>query len=258
MGRAWSPITDWELLAEATRALSARLVLDSAASQASQALRDLLFKVASLLPVLTSAGVSAGVSTVVAATEEVFMLCSEVYWTQFDAINGVHWRDVDSLDRDIFSYASYLVLALTIDAIGEADARQIRELYKVIDVSFILASDFMAIGIISIMNELDRRHTGTLIEVKKLSEALERKRTSTVRAPPVSLFFEMLTRPYLCRHVFDVAQRSAPSLEVFHDEFMARSEPLLLTECIDHWPAMTASRSWRDLMYISGGTMCLT
>ncbi len=99
-------MTDLELLAEVTRALSARLVLDSAASQASQALRDLLFKVASLLPVLTSAGVSAGVSTVVAATEEVFMLCN-------DAINGVLCRTI--------------------------------------------------IRIMSILDELDRRHTGTFV-----------------------------------------------------------------------------------------------
>ena len=41
-------------------------------------------------------------------------------------------------------------------------------------------------------------------------------------------------------------RRSCPSLECFRTEFMAQHEPLVLTDCVEHWPAVSASghRAW--------------
>ncbi|GAB0097999.1 lysine-specific demethylase 8 [Sergentomyia squamirostris] len=150
-----------------------------------------------------------------------------------------HWNEVDISERIRYSLATFLEVILTMKMEGEITKTILIECLKELDTGILLGA--------SILN----RNNQDILKIcaKEISLEISRHEeirnipmdTSVKTLPPVAV---QLKSPATVKTQIDILD--LPSIQKFHDDFFHTGRPVLLLNCLRHWPAFS---KWTNLGY---------
>uniref|UniRef100_A0A0E0LWQ1 JmjC domain-containing protein n=1 Tax=Oryza punctata TaxID=4537 RepID=A0A0E0LWQ1_ORYPU len=164
----------------------------------------------------------------------------EMAWEQLHACPR---SEVGRAWRDAYALACLHVAALRVAAGGDGDDR--RAALRALDMGLIMGGDLLRAeleeAIARVVAERNRRGGGggeTGADVEKWMEGLTRNRdlADVLKVLPV--------KSLSCKQI---ERRSCISLEAFIRDYFICESPVILSGCIDHWPART---KWKDIRYL--------
>ncbi len=177
----------------------------------------------------------------------------------WECLHKVSWKDVDDVYRDLYGCFSAL---LVITQMGTVIATTINikwytGLVKICDLGILLGSNnFNPIlqkiitSIHSTISQISSLNPHTIDQVHKRRKIVPTEHPTPnqhrIALPPP--LFHSTTHLSLAHSVERV---TTPDMLTFHDAYFTRETPVLLTECMEDWPAVSR---WNNLEYILSGT----
>jgi hypothetical protein len=182
----------------------------------------------------------------------------------------MHWRDVPKISRDAFSLISLIICDLFIDS-----EEKRKDIYSVLDTALLLGSDHAYEDIqqrLAFLDEALVSNEETSVSPYAASVVADAPGTGAgtragAGAPPAPAAaasdgssehdlptqLKQLVLSPLPPGSTALPTAAAPTLDEFESLYMLPAAPVLLRECIDHWPAMAGHRAWGSLDYIRRG-----
>jgi len=157
-------------------------------------------------------------------------------------LHALHWKDVSSHLRDLFSIAALIVIILHL----QDSSSNITDLMRIADTGILLGTDiFILQKLQDILKDLSSIQCNPIYSqssnIKKRKRQETRCDSNIIRAsPPMNRSQTIIT------------QIHRPSVYLFFDGFLLKSVPCVLSGCIDDWPALEkgGERAWSNLEYI--------
>ncbi|KAI5636379.1 cupin-like domain-containing protein [Phthorimaea operculella] len=154
----------------------------------------------------------------------------------YDQVNIGNFREVRKFLRKTITMASYLKLLIHFKCATEITEQMVKEAFKIIDFGIMFGcpidSDKKLLQ--NCAMKLGPLHCTPLGE---LSANIANNNNDTVNAANV----DMVKNNIIPLEVLD-----CPSMEHFYTNYIKKEQPVVLANCIDHWPALT---KWKDQNY---------
>ena len=135
-----------------------------------------------------------------------------------------------------------------------------KDIYSVLDTALLLGSDYAYQDIQDRLAVLDAPLVTNVIIVPTTDIGLD----TTFSCEKINHHNELsnqLLQTFICAPLSlsssntHLPMVAAPSLDKFEKDYMLLGLPVVLTECVTHWPALSGPRSWSNLNYIKQGKL---
>lgn len=165
----------------------------------------------------------------------------------WESIHHGHWKDVELVWRNLYSESAIL------KALCELKSQHQLEALKILDLALLMGSPNYE----QRTNKLIQKITESLPQSETIVES---KNVETNRIQKEEIIEDnqpnkkrKVEKQYIARPIISpahaISRISVPSLTQFYKEYMTPQLPVIITNAMDHWPAMK-ERPWSDLNYL--------
>lgn len=179
----------------------------------------------------------------------------------WECLHSVHWKDTHTAYRDAFGTAALAVALCEMERSENFTATNYAECIKTVDIGLLLGSEFMRPQLQELATTLQKTAglrnsssaSGSSSQASNQKKKRERDPASASKNPSaafVSIPVQMPVGPGPYSLRSSVARVHAPSLSDFYRDYFLTSRAVVITGCVDHWPALNSPHSWSSLFYL--------
>ncbi|XP_030034808.2 bifunctional peptidase and arginyl-hydroxylase JMJD5 [Manduca sexta] len=148
-----------------------------------------------------------------------------------EKINIGNWKEVRIFLRKTITIASFFKLTCYLENCSELSERVFRECFKIIDFGILFGCPIdkeptLLQKCAEIINTLCPSLDNSLIEAPNIEQSTVRENNNSNTTP--------------------IPVIDCPSMELFYKNYILKEEPVILDNCMKHWPALS---KWKDQNY---------
>eukprot|EP00026_Physarum_polycephalum_P005170 Phypoly_transcript_05200.p1 GENE.Phypoly_transcript_05200~~Phypoly_transcript_05200.p1 ORF type:complete len:411 (-),score=58.03 Phypoly_transcript_05200:13-1245(-) len=163
-------------------------------------------------------------------------IAKEIMEMGWERLHIGHWKDVPDVWRDFYSCGCFIF------SICEVVSKNYASAIEALDKGLLMGGPLFQEKIKKMISEIQEI-------AYKTSRTRESENCAHDERPTKLQRIEPQIPEFTINPEYEIKRVAAPSMQQFFREYMTPKIPVIITGCMDHWPALN-QRDWSDLEYL--------